>query len=409
MYTIMLMNPSLSDVEEIEARIADASGVLAVAHSRLVGLVADVIERGLWQGGGFRSPAHWLTLKAGLSNGRAQQIVDLATRAAELPATVEALGAGELTFEQAHAVAAHAPAHVDAKVARLAKVSTVSQLRRTLSRYRFAEPEPAEGQAVSAASAAEVAANGQPDAPGRLTMGTRGRRFFLHVDAPVHEGALIEASLSEARDSLFQSGRPNVTWFDALAEVCGRSTGATSAPRRDRYRVYVHLDTDGAWLNAGPAIPESMVRSLTCDGHLVPLWHTDGTPVSVGRAQRVAPPHTRRVIADRDRGCRFPGCGATTHVEQHHIVHWAEGGPTDLPNLVSLCPFHHDAHHRGEYTFSGNANLPDGLSFVDGSGRSISPGSPRPPGRPPPTKLDGRRYRHPTGERLQQSLVSLAM
>jgi hypothetical protein len=112
------------------------------------------------------------------------------------------------------------------------------------------------------------------------------------------------------------------------------------------------------------------------------------------------------VIADRDRGCRFPGCGATKFVEQHHIVHWADGGPTDSSNLLSLCLFHHDEHHRSEYTISGDANVAGGVSFADRTGRAIAAGAPRPPDRPPPTTLDDRRYRPPSGERFQASLAS---
>jgi hypothetical protein len=405
------MTPSLSDVDDIETRIADASGVLAVAHARLVALAAEVIERELWRGSGFRSPAHWLTLKAGLSHARAQQVVDVATRASELPATVAALGAGELTFEQAHAVATNAPADFDAKASALAKVSTVSQLRSTLSRCRPVDPPEAAdvgGDDADGAGAPETAASGRPDAPGRVTMGVGGGRFFLRVDAPAHQGALIEAALAEARDRLFQSGQPQVTWLDAILDLCAQSANATTPARRDRFRAYLHLDVNGAWLNGGPAVPQSIARGLICDGQLVPLWESDGVPISAGRAHRVAPPHTRRVVADRDRGCRFPGCGATTFLEQHHIVHWADGGVTDPSNLLSLCPFHHDEHHRGEYAISGDANLPDGVSFADRTGRAITAGAPRPPDRPPPSNLDGRRYRPPTGERFQTSLVSLA-
>jgi hypothetical protein len=79
-------------------------------------------------------------------------------------------------------------------------------------------------------------------------------------------------------------------------------------------------------------------------------------------------------VLDRDRGCRFPGCVATAHLEVHHVVHWADGGRTDLDNLVSLCPFHHDAHHGGEFAISGDPNDPAGLVFTAPGGFPILPG-----------------------------------
>ena len=123
----------------------------------------------------------------------------------------------------------------------------------------------------------------------------------------------------------------------------------TSVSRRDSFRVYVHLDAEGGWLNGRPRLPGHLVAKLTCAGMVQPLWLRAGVPVSVGRALRIVPERTRRLVLDRDRGCRFPGCVATAHLEVHHVVHWAHGGRTDLDNLVALCPFHHDAHHAGEF------------------------------------------------------------
>jgi len=51
-------------------------------------------------------------------------------------------------------------------------------------------------------------------------------------------------------------------------------------------------------------------------------------------------------------------------------VHWADGGPTDLANLVLLCTAHHDLVHHGGWTVRftrGRASLhpPDGHSRGD--------------------------------------------
>ena len=119
-------------------------------------------------------------------------------------------------------------------------------------------------------------------------------------------------------------------------------------------------------------------------------------PVSVGRALRIVPERTRRLVLDRDRGCRFPGCVARAHLEVHHVVHWADGGGTDLDNLVGVCPFHHDEHHRGEFTITGDANVAGGLVFLARGGWAIGPGPtytpPAPRDRPAPRRR-GRRGR----------------
>jgi hypothetical protein len=91
-----------------------------------------------------------------------------------------------------------------------------------------------------------------------------------------------------------------------------------------------------------------------------------------------------------------PGCGATRGLHAHHIVHWEDGGPTELWNLVLVCPHHHRLHHRGVITITGPA---DRLVVTDSDGDPLDPGSlARPPTTPPPAVPS---YRGPTGERAQ--------
>jgi hypothetical protein len=192
---------------------------------------------------------------------------------------------------------------------------------------------------------------GRASAPAELSMShDQWGRFTLRFSASADVGALIEAALSEAKDALFSAldkdaPRREVTWADAMAEIAARSMGSvTSTNRGDAYRTYIHLDTEGAWLTGKPRLPAHLAAKLTCDGILQPVWHTQGAPVNVGRAQRIVPPRTRRLVEDRDRGCRYPGCAASQHIECHHLIHWADGGPTDTFNLACLCPYHHEAH-----------------------------------------------------------------
>jgi hypothetical protein len=74
----------------------------------------------------------------------------------------------------------------------------------------------------------------------------------------------------------------------------------------------------------------------------------------------------RRALEVRDRGCTFPGC-ALRFTDGHHIVHWADGGPTDLDNLVMLCGTHHRFIHEGGWRISGHPDRE--LRFHDPVGR----------------------------------------
>ncbi len=140
------------------------------------------------------------------------------------------------------------------------------------------------------------------------------------------------------------------------------------------------------------------------------ILESGGRAVSVGRAFRIVPERSR-VVVERDRACRLPGCEHGHHLQIHHITHWEDGGATDTANLVALCPHHHRLHHKGLLGISGKADDPDGLVFTDARGRRLTGcGRPAPPG-PHLADASGKRgltpatYVHPTGERLQNRWV----
>ena len=49
----------------------------------------------------------------------------------------------------------------------------------------------------------------------------------------------------------------------------------------------------------------------------------------------------------RDHRCVFPGCDRPAPwCDGHHLVHWADGGPTRLDNLGLVCRTHHRKVHE---------------------------------------------------------------
>jgi Domain of unknown function (DUF222)/HNH endonuclease len=81
-------------------------------------------------------------------------------------------------------------------------------------------------------------------------------------------------------------------------------------------------------------------------------------PLDVGRTTRVVQPAQRTALAVRDGGCVFPACDRPlAWCEAHHLVHWLDGGPTDLDNLVLVCRAHHRAVHEGGWQLQ---RQPDG-------------------------------------------------
>lgn len=366
--------------EVASQRAGVLAGQLAQLNSDLISLMVGVLASNSWSGGGIKSPEHWLQVQTAMSPSRAADVVTVARRVGDFPELEARLARGTVSLDQLAVVARHVPTAYAAAVTEFVEAATVSQLRRILPKYVF-EPVPPE-------EVEELPSSPVDDAP-RLRMGYRDGRFELHFDANPVDGALVEQALREAKDALFAAGDTGATLGDGLLEAASRSLQHSEpSGRQERYRVLVHLDTDGnGWLNKRGALPAHLLEKLTCDGLVRSVWLRDAKPVSVGRSMRIVPSRTRRLIEDRDGGCRFPGCAVTGFVEIHHLQHWSKGGTTDIDTLVSLCPRHHREHHQGEFTMSGDPTRPEGLRFRNRFGLSIAAAVPDeipPPEHPPP-------------------------
>jgi hypothetical protein len=104
-----------------------------------------------------------------------------------------------------------------------------------------------------------------------------------------------------------------------------------------------------ARLQDGPGIPGHVLQRLTCACRIGVVIHDPEHP----RSQRLVSDQQYRALALRDIGrCAHPGCESTWYLEAHHVIHWIDGGPTDMDNLILLCGAHHDAHHRGQFTIT---------------------------------------------------------
>jgi len=401
------------DIIEVEAAMAEAAGVLNAAQGRLVALVGAGLAKGVWQQGGVQSPSHWLCWQLGVSTGQARRLLALARRADELPATMAALISGELSFDQAWVIARHVPADYEASAAELARLCTVRQLTRALSKYSYEPTDP------------DADPDGRPERPVADPRsvsfgGGDDGRWHLSAVLPADEGAVIETALTAAHQDLFNQAstveeHPRVSWADALLSVAETylETGEARLPGAGRFVINAHLEADladptapgGLSLHLGSALPSELRRYLECDANIRPVILRDGRPVNVGRAMRIVPERTRRLIEHRDGGCAVPGCGANRFLQIHHLTHWEDGGTTDTKNLVALCRHHHRQHHQGLLQITGDPDRPpEHLTFTDEHGRPIGPAAqPRPPRALPRTAP----YKHPTGEPLHTHWLDL--
>lgn len=180
--------------------------------------------------------------------------------------------------------------------------------------------------------------------------------------ADVRDGCAMWSAMARSRRRSYVSGCLPGRLGQGLVRVAESflAHGHQARAAADRYLLSIQVDAEvlaagrdpepfeiGELMPDGERLSGHVLRRIGCDATLqAVLLRTDGSPLDVGRARRVVSRRQRRALQSRDRGCVFPGCTERRWVDAHHIVHWADGGRTDLSNLVLLCRWHHGVVHE---------------------------------------------------------------
>lgn len=90
------------------------------------------------------------------------------------------------------------------------------------------------------------------------------------------------------------------------------------------------------------------------------------------RARVVTPAQEKALLARWGWRCASPGCGHTRWLQFHHIRAWAEGGETNLDNLIPLCSAHHIMLGNDEMVIVSDAVDPSLLRFRFAGGESYT-------------------------------------
>ncbi|MGO4445901.1 DUF222 domain-containing protein [Mycobacterium sp. 2YAF39] len=405
--------PALSRVDRLDAcfeELGDLMGQRNAIDARIVELVAEMDHDNLVSMTGARSIAALVAWKTGSSTANANTIAAIAHRLPAFPLCAAGMREGRLSLDQVGTIAKKAANGSDAHYAALAEVTTVSQLNTALKLEPPLDPEPDPWREPNPDREPEP----EPELPPSITKTHSDEQYtywkiqLSHLDTATFDAAVqshLDAAIAQHQrdrdrdDTLPAQHRPPFpTRGEAFMSLVksGWDADVTRRPHGQHTTVVVHLDVKDktASLHLGPLLADHDRQYLTCDATCELWFERDGQPLGAGRTARTINRRLRRALEYRHCTCAVPGCTATRGLHAHHIRHWEDGGPTDLDNLVLLCPYHHRCHHRGAITITGPA--PD-ITVTDSAGRELSTGSlARSPNRAPP---DVAPYRGPTGER----------
>ena len=321
--------------------------------------LAEIERRGLHERDGFLSAAAWLVSRFKVAWGVAREHVRIARGLDEMPVTQRALEEGEVSMSAlrilatAHEVDPEAFRRAESQLVEAARLHSAGDLHRVATFWKqTVEQERAlDGhEQLRARRRLHASPTFLGMVRGDFDLDPEGGETLLTA-----LGAFVDAELHSHGEE--DERTPAQRRADALVEICRQwldlADMPTVAGERPHVTVTVDADVlhDGAGVaeldRSGPVAP-SVARRLACDASIRRVVLAGRSePLDVGRRTHVVPPAMRRAVIIRDRHCRFPGCDRPhTWCDAHHGVHWADGGPTAVPNLLLLCRRHHRLIHR---------------------------------------------------------------
>jgi hypothetical protein len=306
----------------------------------------------------------WLRWKCRLTPGHAFERAQVARLLPTLPLAEAALANGEIGYDHA-AVLARSSDEVGAEAAAKAEPDLVDWARKL---------DPARLRLV----ARHLRHCVNPDGVLKEANQAYDRRA-LHLSQMLdgvfridgildpEGGATLQTALNAlmAPELAGESRRPAERRADALVELAHQRLATGELPDVGGLRPHLTVTAPLATLRREPEspagelqwsdpIPAESVRRLACDASIIRvLLDPASQPIDVGRATRVISSALRVALVVRDFGCRFPGCDRPpAWTEGHHLVHWADGGETNLDNVVLMCRRHHRRIHEGGWTLA---------------------------------------------------------
>lgn len=350
--------PELPDarIEEDFAELHRAAELLEAERLRRL---AEIDRRGLFARDGHLSAASWLVADHRMAWGAARELVRVARGLEQMPVTRAAVESGEISMSGARLlVAAH---HADPEafvrdellLVEAAQVHTITELGHVVAFWsdRVERERPGgsdvlcerRGLYASVTFEGTVRVDGDLDPEAGESLLTALRAV---LDAEVHSGTTEHGA---------EERTPAQRRADALGEICrqwlDRGERPVVAGERPHLTLTVGLEAlvgaRGAELDHAGPVGAEVARRLACDASVHRVLMSAGSePLDVGQRTSVVPAAMRRAVIVRDRHCRFPGCDRPqAWCDAHHVVHWADGGPTAVQNLLLLCRRHHRMVH----------------------------------------------------------------
>ena len=363
---VRIAAPGRSTGDEARAVVALFAEAERAATSGTALFSPVVVATGSFAKEGHGSAAEWLGALEGSSTGAARGRLAAAERAARTPVLTEALHRGGLSSDQLEVVTKTSAEVSDAAATLLPLAqggASHQELRDTAARLKAAarrrEDERARRARVHTQRHFRVH---QPDGGG-----IRAELFCDEVQW-ARVGPLVEAKAKERWKAAGKDGDSlDAHRLDALIDLLAGSGGSGGSGGDRSARVETLVLIDAAALRRGTTEGEEICEiegigpvsvaaatELLGEGALRYLVKEGFDVKTVTKATRDVATCIDAALLARDRTCCVRNCGKRLGLERDHVhIDYADDGPTELDNLVRLCPEHHALKTHGGWRIEG--------------------------------------------------------
>ena len=306
-------------------------GVTRRLDQLVVGLVADLVRRGVFAERGYRDTVTAVADLLGWDRAEARRRVSAAEQVcprtgldgtalpARLPATAEKFAVGAVSLRHVDVITRVLGSPAARRLAPQVWAGAEAELAAHSDRYPPAELLEWGTRLVDTLDQDGPEPDDRPPDPVnelhlRPFRGRPGGTLKGHFDDAAMFDAIAAVVDARGRPTEADDGRsPTERQAEALADACGFVLDHGAVPecggRRPHLNVLVRLEdlenrARAACLDFGGGMSPESLRMLCCDAAVVPVvLGGKGQPLDVGRATRVIPDGLRRAVAARDGGC----------------------------------------------------------------------------------------------------------
>jgi hypothetical protein len=351
--------------DDLRARYTQLASLSRAAEAMGASCLAEIDRREQLTPDPGSSPGWWLQESLHLTANTAYALLRTARQLESLPRVARAFRAGQLSSQQVSVICRAVeeagrtclePAWVEQELVAAGQRKDPLELRRHWAQVRYRADQ----------EAGVEAEREQRERRWLRFWQTPWDTYRIEGEMDPESGAVLKTALKALmgrRPAPGDERTPEQRRADAVTELAQRALDAGELPERGGERPHLSLVAELstlrlepgsplASLDWGPLVTGETVRRLAEDALVTPVLMSGSEVLHAGRRKRTLTARQRKALNLRDRRCQAPGCDRSPEqCTPHHLIHWIDGGRSNLPNTRLYCDAHHARLHPENHRF----------------------------------------------------------